>query len=192
MGNITETVTGAAAAATTDIRPEDTAPKDAGAGQDTAGAEQKTADSGGGAEKTYDQAYIDRLLAEQKTAREAAVAEALKVAGMDEGSKEAYKKEQTEKRLAEREADIALRELKAEARDVLAQKDVPSEFLNVLVGKDLNETIANVDAFKKQFDAAVQAQVEKRIAGKTPSGGNGGGAPSEANAIAAEIDKYLR
>ena len=68
----------------------------------------------------------------------------------------------------------------------------PLSKMNVLMGKDLNETIANVDAFKKQFDAAVQAQVEKRIAGKTPSGGNGGGAPSEANAIAAEIDKYLR
>ena len=37
--------------------------------------------------KTYDQAYIDKLLADQEAARAAAVEEALKVAKMDEDSK---------------------------------------------------------------------------------------------------------
>ena len=96
---------------------------------------------------------------------DAAVAEALKVAGMDADSKAAYEKQQEEKKLAEREADIALRELKADTRELLAKKDVPVEFLDMLVGRDLEATKGNVDAFKKQFDAAVQAQVEKRLAG---------------------------
>ncbi len=163
------------------------------------GTEAKPAASGNGGEqsvdrdtgKTYDQAYIDQLLANQKKAQDEAVAEALKVAGMDADSKAAYEKQQEEKRLKNREAEIALRELKADAKEVLAEKEIPGGFLNILVGKDLEETKANADAFKKQFDLAVQAQVEKRLSGKTPSGSNGGGAYSEAESIAAEIDKIL-
>lgn len=154
------------------------------------GTDTKSAGEGTG--KTYDQAYIDKLLADQKAAQDAAVKEALKVAGMDPEDKAAYEKQQEEKRLADREAEIARRELKADAKEVLAGNGIPAEFLEVLVGKDLEETKANAETFKKQFDAAVQAQVEKRISGKTPSGGNGGGTPSEAEAIAAEIDKYLK
>lgn len=142
-------------------------------------------------EKTYDQAYIDRLLADQKAAQDAAVKEALKVAGMDAKSKETYEKEQAEKRLAEREADIARRELLADAREVLKEKDVPAEFLEMLAGKDLKETKENADAFKIQFDRAVQAQVEKRLAGKTPSAGTGSGALSETEKMAAEIAQYM-
>lgn len=144
-----------------------------------------------GAGKTYGQDYIDKLLADQKAAQDAAVKEALRVAGMDAEGKAAYEKEKAEKGLADREAAIALRELKADAKEVLAGNGIPAEFLDVLVGKDLKETRKNTETFKKQFDAAVQAQVEKRLSGKTPSGGNGGGAPSEAEAMAAEIDKYL-
>lgn len=164
------------------------------------GTEAKPAASGNGGEqsaesrdtgKTYDQAYIDQLLANQKKAQDEAVAEALKVAGMDADSKAAYEKQQEEKRLKDRETEIALRELKADAKEVLAEKEIPGSFLNLLVGKDLEETKANADAFKKQFDLAVQAQVEKRLSGKTPSGGNGGGTPGEDEAIAAEIDKYM-
>lgn len=179
MGKETNTVTkpaettAAPPAAETDVKPD-------------------AADKGAvGPGKTYDQAYIDKLLADQKAAQDAAVKEALKVAGMDAEGKAAYEKEKAEKDLADREAGIALRELKADAREVLAGSGIPAEFLDVLIGKDLKETKANAETFKRQFDSAVQAQVEKRLSGKTPTGGNGGGTPSEAEAMAAEIDKYL-
>lgn len=140
--------------------------------------------------KTYDQAYIDKLLQDQEAARKAAVEEALKVAGMDEASKESYEKEKAAKDLADRESAIAKRELRADAREVLAKSNVSDQFLDILIGNDLKETEENVASFRKVFDAAVQEQVEKRLAGKTPSGGNSGG-QSEADAIAAEIDKYM-
>ena len=189
MEKVTETVTESAAAqaaAATDAGAD--AAQEAGAADAGAGKGQEA-----GKEKArmYDQAYIDRLLADQKAAQEAAVEQALKVAGMDAESRAAWEKEQAQKRLTQREADIALRELKADAREVLAQKDVPAEFLDMLVGKDLEQTKANADAFKRQFDAAVQAQVEKRLAGKTPSGGNGAGMPGEAETMAAQIDRYM-
>ena len=141
--------------------------------------------------KTYDQAYIDKLLADQEAARKAAVEEALKVAKMDDAGKETYEQEKRAKELADREAQIALRERKADALDVLDKNDIPREFLDMLVGDSAEETKAKVAAFKKEFDVAVQRQVEKRLAGTTPKGGNGSGAQSEVAAMSAEIDKYL-
>ncbi len=183
---VTEPATGAAADTAAKTPSGDAAVK----APDTAAAADTAADAPAEG-KTYDQSYIDKLLADQQAAMDAAVAEALKVAGMDADSKAAYEKQQEEKKLAEREADIALRELKADTRELLAKKDVPVEFLDMLVGRDLEATKGNVDAFKKQFDAAVQAQVEKRLAGKTPSGGSGTAAASEDDAMAAEIAKYM-
>lgn len=187
MENINETVKESAAASPTAAAEGTAAQQEAAAPP----AGQGAAAGGTGEAKIYDQAYIDKLLSDQKAAQEAAVAEALKVAGMDESGKVAYEKEQAQKRLEQREAEIALRELKADAREVLSAKEVPEEFLDMLVGKDLEETKANADAFKKQFDVAVQAQVEKRLAGKTPPAGSGAGTPSEAEAMAAEIAKYM-
>ena len=184
MEKETNTVTEPAETATappaaTDVKPD-------AADKGAAGSAE-----GMGSGKIYDQAYIDQLLADQKAAQDAAVKEALKVADMDAEGKAAYEKEKAEKDLADREAGIALRELKADAREVLAGNGIPAEFLDVLIGKDLKETKKNAETFKKQFDAAVQAQVEKRLSGKTPTGGNGGGAPNEAEAMAAAFDKCL-
>ncbi len=164
--------------------PGGSAPAEAG------GAEQQKAGQEPAA-KTYDQAYIDKLLADQKAATDAAVAEALKVAKMDEDSKASYEQEKAAKELADREAKIAARERKADALDILAKNDVPSEFADILVGDTTERTKANVATFKSRFDAAVQAQVEKRLAGTTPKGGNGSGTMSEEEAMAAEIGKYL-
>ena len=162
----------------------------AAAGQAAAGAAAAGTGTEPAKEKLYDQAYIDRLLADQKKAQEDAVAEALKVAAMDADKKAQYEKEQAEKKQSEREAKIARRELRADAREVLEKKDVPKEFLDMLLGSDLKETEANVDTFKGIFDRAVQAQVEKRLAGKTPAGGSGAPAGSR-EAMSAEMDKYL-
>lgn len=179
-----ETAETAGAAALPQEEGTDTKPAEPGGAGMEASAESK-----GGA--VYDQAYIDRMLAYQAQLRDEAVAEALKVAGMDAESKEAYEKQKEEKRLADREAGIALRELKADARGLMEEKDIPAAFLDILVGKDLEETRKNADAFKKQFDSAVQAQVEKRISGRTPSGETGGGASGGTAAMESEIDKYM-
>lgn len=177
----------------TNTATEPTATPPAASTDKTDGADKSTAASSEvtAAGKVYDQAYVDKLIADQKAAQDAAVKEAMKVAGMDPEGKAAYEKEKAEKNLADREAEITLRELKSDAKEVLEEKGIPAGFLDILVGKDLKETKANAEMFKKQFDAAVQAQVEKRISGKTPSGSSGGDTPSEAETMAAEIDKYL-
>lgn len=172
------TATGTAATATGTAQ----AGEPAGAGS----AEAEPAKEG----RTYDQAYVDELLEKQAQAREAAVAEALKVAGMDAESKAQYEKEQADKKLADREAEIARRELRADARELLAEKGISQDFLDLLVGKDMKDTKARIEAFKARYDADVQAQVEKRMVGKTPQAGNGG-TVSEGAAMRAEMEKYI-
>lgn len=180
---VNNTVTEPAGGDTAAVPAKETPVSSETASQEKAGQEP--------AVKTYDQAYIDKLLADQEAARKAAVEEALKVSKMDEGSKASYEQEKAAKELADREAKIAQRELRADALDILAKNDVPSEFADILVGGTTEETKVKVATFKKEFDAAVQKQVEKRLAGTTPKGGNGTGTMSEEEAMAAEIDKYL-
>lgn len=144
------------------------------------------------AEKTYDQAYVDKMAADYEAKTAAAVEEALKVAKMDKEGKASYEQEKKAKELAEREAKIALRERKAAALELLDENGIPSGFADLLVGSSGEETEKNIAAFKKLFDAAVQAKVEGRLAGTTPKGGKGAGALSEEEAMAAEIDKYMR
>ena len=172
------------AAAGTENTATDVAGTDNGGGQDTA--------KKGATGKTYDQAYIDKMEADYEAKMAAAVEEALKVAKMDEAGKASYEQEKTVKELAEREAKIALRERKADALELLAESGIPAGFVDLLVGSSGEETKKNVAVFKEQFDAAVQAQVERRIAGTTPKGGKGAGALSEEEAMAVEIDKYMR
>lgn len=172
-----------AAAAETENAAADAAGTENGGGQDTT--------KKGAAGKTYDQAYIDKMKADHEAKMAAAVEEALKIAKMDEAGKASYEREKAVKELAEREEKIALRERKADALELLAENGISAGFVDLLVGGSGEETKKNVAAFKEQFDAAVQAQVEKRIAGTTPKGGKGAGALSEEEAIAAEIDKYM-
>ena len=142
--------------------------------------------------KTYDQAYVDKMAADYEAKTAAAVEEALKVAKMDEAGKASYEQEKALKKLDEREAKIALRERKAVALELLDENGIPAGFVDLLVGGSGEETEKNIAAFKKLFDAAVQAQVEGRLAGTTPKGGKGAGVLSEEEAMAAEIDKYMR
>ena len=44
------------------------------------------------------------------------------------------------------------------------------------------------EAVAKTYDQAVQAQVEKRLAGKTPQGGNGS---QSGTSMKSEIEKYM-
>ncbi len=73
--------------------------------------------------------------------------------------------------LEKREQAIALRELRAETAQNLAAKNLPAEALDVVLGADKAATEKNITAFTAMFDAAVQKQVETRLAGKTPPAG---------------------
>ena len=70
---------------------------------------------------------------------------------------------------------------------MLAENGLPASFTKMVVGKNAEETKQNVEAFKIKFDSAVQAQVEKRLGGRTPEAGSGVSGPGGEDAMMAEI-----
>jgi len=99
--------------------------------------------------------------------------EAAKLAQMNADEKAEYERKQREEALAKREADIASRELRAETIKTLADKGLPADVLDLVIGADAADTAKRIDNFKGQFDKAVQAGVEARLKGKTPTTGSG-------------------
>lgn len=119
--------------------------------------------------KSYTQEDIAKLQEKFETDKQAAIEEALKKAKMTADEKAKYEQETKLKEIEEREKQIALRELKADTMKILAQKNIPSNMLDFLVGEDLEKTKSNIDSFKVEFDKALQTQLEERLKGKAPS-----------------------
>ena len=101
--------------------------------------------------------------------------EAEKLARMTEEQRAKHEREQREKNMADRERAVTLRELKAEAYSMLAERDLPKELAEVLNYTDADSCKASQDAVEKAFRTSVQSGVESRMRGTTPkTGGNNG------------------
>ncbi|MGN7284331.1 DUF4355 domain-containing protein [Shouchella rhizosphaerae] len=99
-------------------------------------------------------------------------------------------KERKEEELSKREQEIANRlaelerkELKADAVADLSDKDLPAEFADFLLADNAENTLKNINTFKKAFDSAVNEAVKKTLRQDPPPAG-GGGLESGKNTIA--------
>lgn len=157
-----------------------------------AGGEEPPADNGKGEESdpvTYTeedlQTRIKEALAKAKTDHEAEIAaarsEAEKLAKMTADEKAKFEFEQREQKVEEKEKAIAIRELKVETLKTLSEKSIPQEVLELVLADNAENTAKKIDTFKTVFDKAVQAAVEERLSGKSPSLGNGNTATTAAD-----------
>lgn len=71
--------------------------------------------------------------------------------------------------LAEKERELSLRENRVEAHSLMQEKELPPELVDYVVSPNMDETKANIDKFKKAWDRAIEAGVNKKLAGKTPT-----------------------
>lgn len=55
------------------------------------------------------------------------------------------------------------RELEMDAKDILIERELPLDFLELILGEDVESTKDNIDKFEKQFKAAVSEEVKKLI-----------------------------
>lgn len=99
---------------------------------------------------------------------EAAKTEAEKLAKMNAEQKAEHERQKREKELADREAALTLRELKAQAATTLAEKGLPAGLLDSLNYSDAEACSKSIDAVEAVFRSAVQAGVEDRLKGKEP------------------------
>ena len=171
------------------------------AGSGTAGTEPAGTEATGAAReadggKSYDEAYVSKLRADfEKQKADAvaeAVAEAVKKEKMSAEDKAKYEADRREREIAKREQDIALRELKADAKGMLAKERLSGSFVDMVVGADAEATRENIKILKAAVDAEVQLQVEARLKGTTPRTGSGaGGNGSDTGDMEAEMNKIM-
>lgn len=119
------------------------------------------------------QEELDKVKAKHNEDIEAARTEAEKLAKMTADEKAKYEFAQREKKVEEKEKEIALRELKAETLKTLSEKNIPHQVIDIVIADNAENTAKNIDAFKTVFDEAVQAAVEQRLSGKSPQVGDG-------------------
>lgn len=113
-------------------------------------------------------AIIDKKFAKWKAEQEAKESEAKKLAKMNADDKQKYQLEQREQALAEREAEIAKRELTAEAKLILGERGLPNELLDVVNLTDADSVRSSIDALQKSWEQAVQKGVADKMKGGAP------------------------
>lgn len=140
--------------------------------------------TGGDAPKTYTEEEVQALLQQEGDRRvssaqkkwqkdlENKMAEAEKLRNMDESQRKEYEYEQKLHELEDREREFAITQNKLEATKVLANRNLPVEFVDYIVAEDAETMMANITTFEKLFNSAVADAVAKRIASPAPKTGS--------------------
>lgn len=96
------------------------------------------------------------------------VSEAEKLAKMTAAEKAEYLQNKKMQELTDREASITRRELMAEAKNTLAEKNLPVGLADILNYTDADACKASIETVEKAFQSAVQDAVNERLKGGKP------------------------
>ncbi len=113
--------------------------------------------------------------------REREEAERLALMSVEERTKELEK--QRIKELEDRESKLSRREIQLKAIKKLDTESLPVSFAEILLGNDETQTMTNIETFKKSWQTAIDAEVTRRLKGKTPQGGESSGSGVDMNAL---------
>ena len=136
--------------------------------------------------KTYTQEEVMALLQSETDKRVTAALKTqqkkyekqLSLSKLDDNERAKAEKDNRIAELEEQLAQFHIEKNKSELKSVLASRGLSAEFADIItINDDIEASQANIDRLDKLFKAAVKAEVEKRLAGKTPIGN--GGAPAE-------------
>lgn len=123
-------------------------------------------------ERTFTRAEIGKMLSAERSKweaeQEAKENEAKKLAEMNADEKQKYQLDQREQELADREKAIARKELTAEAKAMLSERDLPVELVNVVDLTSAETVSASIGALQKSWEHAVQKGVQEKLKGKAP------------------------
>lgn len=154
-------------------------------------------DGGGQAARTFTQEDVDRIVRreqakwkrQQETAVQRARTEAERLAGMTAQERAQEQAQQREAELNRRETEITRRELRAQALEALAARQMPGELAELLDYTDAERCSTSLETLSSTFSAAVQKGVEARVAAGAPRTGGGKAGPKT---MREAIDAYYR
>ena len=123
-------------------------------------------------ERTFTRAEIGKMLSAERSKweaeQEAKENEAKKLSKMNADEKQKYQLDQREQELADREKAIARKELTAEAKAMLSERDLPVELVNVVDLTSAETVSESVAVLQKSWEQAVQKGVQEKLKGKAP------------------------
>ncbi|CAG5332995.1 phage capsid and scaffold [Streptococcus pneumoniae] len=123
-------------------------------------------------ERTFTRAEIGKMLSAErskwKSEQEAKENEAKKLAKMNADEKQKYQLDQREQELADREKAIARKELTAEAKAMLSERDLPVELVNVVDLTNAETVSESITSIQKAWEESVQKGVSERMKGSAP------------------------
>ena len=123
-------------------------------------------------ERTFTRAEIGKMLSAERSKweaeQEAKENEAKKLAKMNADEKQKYQLDQREQELADREKAIARKELTAEAKAMLSERDLPVELVNVVDLTSAETVSKSVAVLQKSWEQAVQKGVQEKLKGGAP------------------------
>lgn len=111
---------------------------------------------------------IQTAQTEWETKQQEKITEAEKLKKMNADEKAKYEQDKRTKELDKREKDITTRELKAQAYETLAEKNLPKELIDALNFSDAETCNASIEAVEKAFQNAVKKAVDDRLRSKPP------------------------
>ena len=135
-------------------------------------------------EKTYTESEVQALLQREGDRRvssalkkqqkefERQVAEADKLRDMDESQRKEYEYTQRLQELENKEREFAVAQNKLEATKVMANRELPIEFVDYIVAEDAETMMENITTFERLFKGAVADAVAKKIASPAPKTGS--------------------
>lgn len=146
--------------------------------------ENLTPEGDSAVEKTYTEAEVQALLQKEGDRRVSQAlkkqekefsrkqAEADKLRDMDEGQRREYEYTVRLQELEQKEKEFAITQNKLEASKVLANRNLPVEFVDYVVAEDAETMMDNITAFEKAFKSAVADEVARKIASPVPKSGS--------------------
>lgn len=126
---------------------------------------------------------------EKATELENAKTEAEKLAKMNAEQKAKYAEEKRIAELEKREKDITTRELKAQAYETLAEKNLPKELIGTINFESAETCNASIEALEKSFQSAVEKAVNEKLRGGDPPKSSQG---NNNNSLQNTISKAMR
>ena len=94
--------------------------------------------------------------------------EAVRLEKLSADEKEKELREKQLKELEERENQLKYKELLSDTKNILHDEKIPVKFADVLVQESAEKTKEKIDAFKKEWQSAIEEAVNERLKGSTP------------------------
>lgn len=118
---------------------------------------------------TFDpEKFKEELFKEWQEQAEKARQEAEKTKGMKPDEKAKYELDKQAKANADKEAELAKRELKLDAHNILVEKGLNPKLLNVLDYSSKEDCIKSIDAIESVLQESLEQAINERLKGTTP------------------------